>query len=107
MAKKNKAKTLVVGLTGGIATGKTSVLRRFARHGVKTISCDEISRKLFYRKDLAARIKKEFKTLDREKIARIIFSSRAARARLEKIMHPPVLRELKGLIKAARLKRPG
>jgi len=36
----------IIGLTGGIASGKTTVLNEFKKLGIKTISCDEIAKKI-------------------------------------------------------------
>ena len=89
----------IFGLTGGVASGKTTVLNEFKKLGVKTISCDDISKNIFYKKNISVKIKKLFKTLDRKKIAKIIFSDLIKRKQLEKILHPEIIKQLKKQLK--------
>ncbi len=102
MEKINRKKAKVIGLTGGIATGKTSVLGEFEKRGARAISCDEIAKEVFYLKSVNVKIMKAFGTTDRKKIAEIIFSNPASRRRLEKITHPKIIMELKKRINAAK-----
>lgn len=92
-------KLKIIGLTGGIASGKTIVLNEFKKLGIKTISCDEIAKKIFYEKNISIKIRKLFGTLNRKKIAKIIFLDFVKRKRLEKILHPEIIRELKKQLK--------
>jgi len=85
----------IIGLTGGIASGKTTVLNEFKKLGIKTISCDEIAKKIYKRTNVHKRIKKLFGTSNRKKIAKIIFSDSAKRKQLEEILHPKIIKELK------------
>jgi dephospho-CoA kinase len=94
---------LRVGLTGGIGTGKSYVLRRFAELGVATIDADRLARDAVARGTPGlARIVQRFGravltpegTLDRARLAEIVFSEPAARADLEAIVHPSVDREI-------------
>ncbi|MDD5688181.1 MAG: dephospho-CoA kinase [Elusimicrobia bacterium] len=94
MINKINYKTRVIGLTGGIASGKTLVLNYFKKLGIKTISCDDIAKKVYYYTDVQVKIKKLFGTLNRKEIANIIFSNSRKRRQLEKIMHPKILKEL-------------
>lgn len=89
----------IIGLTGGIASGKTTVLNQFKKLGIKTISCDEIAKKIYKRANVRKKIKKHFGTLNRKKIAKIIFSDFIKRKQLEKILHPGIIRELKKQLK--------
>ncbi|MBI5574691.1 MAG: dephospho-CoA kinase [Elusimicrobia bacterium] len=91
---------MIIGLTGGIASGKTTVLNQFRKLGIKTISCDEIAKKIFYKKNIGIKIKKIFGILDRKKIAKIIFSDFTKRKQLEKITHPLIIKELKKQLKS-------
>jgi len=74
----------IIGLTGGIASGKTTVLNEFKKLGIKTISCDEIAKKIYKRTNVHKRIKKLFGTSNRKKIAKIIFSDSAKRKLTQK-----------------------
>jgi len=101
MEKSDRKRGIVVGLTGGIATGKTSVLAEFEKSGARVIACDAIAKEVFYLKEVNDKIRKAFATTDRKKIAAMIFSNPSARRRLEKITHPRIIRELKKRIRAA------
>jgi dephospho-CoA kinase len=88
-----------VALTGGIATGKSWVLRRVAALGVPTIDADVVARDVVAPgTPAAARIVARFGeavmdargTLDRRALADIVFADAVARADLEAIVHPAV-----------------
>lgn len=88
---------LVVALTGGIGSGKTTVADRLAELGAGVIDTDEISRALTARdgaalEPIAAAFGPEIRladgTLDRTRLRRIVFADPSARARLESILHP-------------------
>ncbi|MEW6556677.1 MAG: dephospho-CoA kinase [Elusimicrobiota bacterium] len=88
----------IIGLTGGIASGKTAVLNEFKKLGIKTISCDKITQQVYKWTNVQIRIKKLFRTLNRKKIAKIVFSDSVKRKQLEKILHPAIIKELNHLI---------
>nr|WP_155451096.1 dephospho-CoA kinase [Allochromatium palmeri] len=88
---------MVVALTGGIGSGKTTVADRLAELGAGVIDTDEISRALTARDGAAlAPIADAFGpdirladgTLDRARLRRRVFADPAARAQLESILHP-------------------
>jgi dephospho-CoA kinase len=94
---------LRVALTGGIATGKSYCLARFASLGVPTIDADRLARDAVAPgsralEQVTARfgssILKTDGSLDRASLGRIVFSDRAARADLEAIVHPEVYRHI-------------
>jgi dephospho-CoA kinase len=90
-------------LTGGIATGKSYCLQRFAAHGVPTIDADVMAREVVApgTAGLAA-ISSRFGAavlgpdgaLDRAALGRIVFGDPKARASLEAIVHPEVYRRI-------------
>ena len=93
---------LRVGLTGGIATGKSTVARMFRRLGVRTMDADAIThglqqpRSLIWKKIVGAfgrDILCPDLSLDRRKLGEIVFSDPEKRALLEQIMHPAVIAE--------------
>jgi len=93
-------KALVIGLTGGVATGKTTVARMFKALGAKVLSADEIVHELVQPgsnvwravvDEFGDRILGEDGRIDRRKLAEIVFGDRQRRLRLEAITHPPVL----------------
>ena len=95
---------LQVALTGGIATGKSYCLGRFAALGIPTIDADRLAREAVapgspglaaVAQRFGAHIVREDDTLDRAALARIVFSDRTARADLEAIVHPDVYRRIR------------
>ncbi len=90
---------LVVGLTGGIGSGKTAVSDRFARHGVPVIDTDLIARELVEPGQPAlVDIVTEFGSncldddgrLHRARLRERVFADPAGRRRLEAILHPRI-----------------
>ena len=88
-----------VALTGGIATGKSYVREQFERLGVPTIDSDVLAREAVTpgTPGLAAVVARfgpdvlsAAGTLDRQKLARIVFADKDARLALEGIIHPEV-----------------
>jgi len=107
---------LRVALTGGIATGKSYCLARFASHGVPTIDADLLARDAVAPGSAGLRaVAERFGssvlaadgTLDRPALGRIVFRDGRARAALEAIIHPEVYRRIRawfaGLPTTARL----
>jgi dephospho-CoA kinase len=94
---------LRVALTGGIATGKSYCLARFASFGVPVIDADQLARDAVAPgsralDEVTARfgpaILRSDGALDRASLGRIVFNDRAARADLEAIVHPEVYRRI-------------
>jgi dephospho-CoA kinase len=92
----------LIGLTGGIASGKSTVARRLVEHGAVHIDADELARRVVEPgKPAYDAIVAEFGrdvlrhdgTLDRAKLGEVVFADDAARSRLNAIVHPAV-REL-------------
>lgn len=95
-------KIKVIGLTGGIATGKSSVAKFFEERGIPVIDADQLARDavlpgsptldqiavLFGRT-----IVLQNGTLDRKQLSALIFSDQKKRRQLEDILHP-VIRSL-------------
>jgi dephospho-CoA kinase len=88
-----------IGLTGGIASGKSTVAAMLRELGFDVIFADEISRRLLdpgqaaYEetvREFGREIVRPDGTLDRKKIAAIVFADRAQLDRLNAIIHPRV-----------------
>jgi dephospho-CoA kinase len=88
-----------VGLTGGIASGKSTVARRFAQLGVPVIDADEVARAVVAPGEPAlAAVVRRFGpgvlladgSLDRRALRSLVFADREARRELEAILHPPI-----------------
>ena len=89
----------LVGLTGGIASGKSSVAAILRRLGAAVIDADELSREVVQPGEVAwqeivdafgAEVLQPDQTIDRQRLRRIIFNDPAARKNLEVIIHPRV-----------------
>ena len=90
---------LLVGLTGGIATGKSTVSTMFAHLGAKVVDADLLAREVVMPGQPAlARIVSEFGpdvlqadgALDRKRLGAIVFADGDKRRRLEEITHPAI-----------------
>jgi dephospho-CoA kinase len=101
----------VIGLTGGIGSGKSTVSRMFEKLGASVIDADAVVRELQSPGTaLLAEIGAAFGAqvigaggeLDRETLAAIVFRNDAARLRLNAIVHPRVAAELARRVAAAR-----
>ena len=91
---------LNVGLTGGIATGKSTVAHMLVRKGAYHIDFDLLAHELqlpetkVWRELVAcfgATVLNPDKTINRDKLGKIVFSDHAQLARLNRIIHPPIL----------------
>jgi dephospho-CoA kinase len=89
----------VIGLTGGIASGKSTVGRLLAERGIPVIDADQLARRAVAPGSPAlARIASRFGvgviatdgTLDRAALARIVFADAGERRDLEAILHPAI-----------------
>jgi dephospho-CoA kinase len=100
----------LIGVTGGIATGKSTVDRMLEAHGATVIDADELAREVVVAgepalDEVAARFGRELilpdGTLDRTRLAAIVFADPDARRDLERITHPRILELMQERIAAA------
>ncbi|KAG8972317.1 hypothetical protein FRC05_010159 [Tulasnella sp. 425] len=94
---------LVVGLTGGIASGKSSVSRLLAARQIPLIDADIIAREVVAPgtpgltqiiREFGGDVLQPNGTLDRLKLGQIIFSDEVKRKKLNAIIHPAVRKEM-------------
>ena len=92
-----------VGLTGGIASGKSSVAKAFSNLGINTVSADEIARDLLNKgsetlnaviSELGSDLLEKDGNLDRLKLRNLIFNNPDARNKLDSITHPAIGKRL-------------
>ena len=90
---------LLVGLTGSIATGKSTVSRMFAHLGARVLDADQLAREVVmpgqpaYLKiveEFGPQVVQEDGTLDRKALGAIVFADPGKRKRLEEITHPAI-----------------
>ncbi len=96
----------ILGLTGGIAAGKSVVARRLKEHGAVVVDADAIAREVVepgtpgldaIRRRFGEGVIAPDGTLDRAALGAIVFSDPAARADLNGITHPAVWRRSREL----------
>jgi dephospho-CoA kinase len=101
---------LVVGLTGGIATGKSTVAAMFAAHGAAIVDADRIAHDLqepgqaCHREIVStfgSHILDQAGRIDRRRLGTLVFEDPLARRRLEAIMHPAIREVCQAQIRAA------
>jgi dephospho-CoA kinase len=95
---------LVVGVTGGIVSGKTTVAQIFKKLGAKIIDVDLIAREIVQPskkawkrivKNFGKEILKDNQQIDRKKLGKIVFSNQVKRNLLNKITHPIIIEVIK------------
>lgn len=95
--------TLVIGLTGSIASGKSTVSKMFSDLNLPVIDADQISRDVVEPGEPAYKqivnvfgqeVLHEDGKLNRKKLGKVIFSNEDNRKRLNEIVHPEVRREM-------------
>ena len=103
----------LIGITGGIASGKTEVAKIFQKLGAKILSGDEIGKDVVEKNpQLLKKLVKIFgdeildskKRLNRKKLGEIAFSSPSLTKKLNSIVHPFLLKNLKEKIKSLKKK---
>ncbi len=99
-----RSKKFILGVTGGIGTGKSTVAKYFLRFGAKVIDADKIARNLLnpgtevYRKTVGIfgeGILKNNKDIDRVKLAAIVFDDNKLLTKLNNLIHPQVKKIIK------------
>lgn len=89
----------LIGLTGGIASGKSTVAAILRRLGAAVVNADELAREVVLPdtpgwqeiiETFGAGVLQPDRTLDRQKLRKIVFDDGAARKKLEAIIHPRV-----------------
>jgi len=105
--------SIIIGLTGGIASGKDTVAVMFKKFGAEIIDADKIANDLinagingdniparivgFFGKDILNNSGR----INKKKLADIVFKDRKKLERLNRIMHPEIIRMLKSKITSA------
>jgi dephospho-CoA kinase len=89
--------TKIIGLTGGIGSGKTTVANHFIAAGIPVYIADDEARKIMQSPEILKKIEKIFgsvifknEVLNRQKLAEIVFSNSDKLKQLNAIIHPAV-----------------
>ena len=99
---------MILGITGTIGSGKSAAAGIFEKYGFKVINADELYHKISKpNKLIYGKITKEFgkkilnpdKSINRDKLKKIVFSDDKKLKKLNSITHPIIISEIKKLIK--------
>ncbi|MDD5077552.1 MAG: dephospho-CoA kinase [Candidatus Omnitrophica bacterium] len=108
--RKNK---FILGVTGNIACGKSTVARMFKTGDCLLIDADKLSRRLIARggpvyrkikKLFGEKVLKRGGFIDRKKLGEIVFSDRDALKKLNRLMHPEIIRLIRESIDRSKKK---
>jgi dephospho-CoA kinase len=97
----------IVGLTGGIGSGKTTVASFFAKHGIAVVDTDIIAREMTQKDGIAIPVLKntfsqesflDDGSLNRPYMRQLIYSDATAKKNLERILHPLILEKSQQLL---------
>ena len=98
---------LVVGLTGSLSTGKSTVAALLKQKGARVLDADRMAHDVMTRRPCLRKIVSVFGTevlhkgkVDRRKIAAVVFNDQRKLNRLVKIIHPFVIKEMTKKVKA-------
>jgi dephospho-CoA kinase len=106
---------ILVGLTGGVATGKSTVANMFKQCGAPVIDADLLARQAVESGKPAWRaivklfgtaVLKPDRSLDRQALGSIVFRNPKKRRHLERIIHPRVAREQQRLVRRIAKRKP-
>jgi dephospho-CoA kinase len=103
---KKSRKKPVIGILGGIGSGKSTAAMEFARLGCKVINADRIAHELLEKPEVYKKVIELFGRevvdlagkIDRKKLADIVFGNAELLASLNKLIHPLVLTRTQELI---------
>jgi dephospho-CoA kinase len=106
---------ILIGVTGGVGTGKSTVARMFGRLGAKVLDADRIVHSLLQPgSSVYPRILRNFpeailprdRSVDRRRLGEVVFGDRKRLAVLNRILHPEVRRRLRQGIRKIRAQDP-
>lgn len=93
---------ITFGLTGGIATGKSTIAKTFVKHGIPVVDADQVAREVVFpgmpalmqiTESFGHDFIKDSGELDRAKLGDLVFSDVYAMAKLNRIMRPIIEQE--------------
>jgi dephospho-CoA kinase len=98
-----KASACVIGIMGGIASGKSTLAQEFARLGARVVDADKIGHLVLERPDAKREVRATWGdrvfnddgTVDRKRLGEIVFRDRLELEKLSAIVHPPILEALR------------
>ncbi len=104
---------ILIGITGGIGSGKSEVCRLLSKHGYKVLFADLIAKDLYKKdKNLARKVVKAFGkdilnykgVISLSKLKEVVFANKNNFGKINEIVHPTVIKHLMESIKGAKQK---
>jgi len=100
----------IIGLSGGIGAGKSTVARMLKKLGAVVIDADKIGHQVLKKTEVIEKIRRRWGSdvlnrkgeVDRKKLARAVFDDEAELKALQRIVHPLILREIRKRIEEFR-----
>ena len=97
---------MIIGITGTIGSGKTTVAKIFSEYGFKVIDADKIAHNILrHNKRVIKKVKNAFSEgifehnkINRERLGDVVFNSKSKLRILNKIMHPVIISNIKKAI---------
>ena len=101
-----KQRIKVIGITGGIASGKSTIAKMLKSLGASVINADEICHRLINTKPISQKIinrwgdhlQDKYGRIERDKLGEIVFSDRKEISTLNKMIHPEAIKRIKNRI---------
>ena len=93
---------MILGLTGGIGTGKSTVAKMLREKNIPVVDTDSISKEIIEYPEIIEKIKAEISSkifnnenkLDRKKLSERVFENKDKLKKLNEIMHPVILKKM-------------
>ena len=101
-----KQRIKVIGITGGIASGKSTIAKILGSLGASVISADKICHRLVNTKSMSQKIinrwgdhvQDKYGKIERHKLGKIVFADKKELAALNRIIHPEAIKQIKNRI---------
>lgn len=111
--KTERIDSMIIGITGGIASGKSEVCKILERNGFVKIDADIVAHDVLENPEIIERVKEIFgneviisgddgECIDRKKLGSIVFSDKNKMDILEGITHPQIIKQIEGIINKER-----
>ena len=103
-------KTITVGLTGKVSSGKSTVAALFKKNGADVISCDSIVADLYKQKEIASKIERLFnikfkdEIVDKQTLLNYLLTHTREVVRLQRLIFPYVIKEVEAFLSSSKSK---
>lgn len=102
--------TYIIGLTGGIGSGKTAAATVFEQHGIRVVDADIVAHNISAKPEIIAQVKAHFgqsyltadQQLDRPRLRKRVFNDPQAKAWLEALLHPRIRSQMMQELQSAK-----